>query len=132
MEAVIPPKKNRKLQRDYDRVVYKGRHLVENAFLHLKQWRGIATGYAKNASSFLAIVQIRWPGNSPGYGPPFGYHLWSEPPKYPPYVWLPSLYTQKRGDLTQFPALPPDQVGMCPILPVRTLHNIEGPKSIVL
>ncbi|MDR2838208.1 MAG: IS5/IS1182 family transposase, partial [Azonexus sp.] len=31
----------------------------ENAFLHLKRWRGIATRYAKNAASFLAIVQIR-------------------------------------------------------------------------
>ncbi len=59
MQSVIPPKKNRKIQRDYDRVVYKVRHLVENAFLHLKQWRGVATRYAKNASSFLAIVQIR-------------------------------------------------------------------------
>ena len=59
MQAVIPPKKNRKEQRTYDRHLYKLRHLVENAFLHLKQWRGIATRYAKRASSFLAIVQIR-------------------------------------------------------------------------
>ena len=59
MQAVIPPKKNRKTKRDYDRHVYKIRHLVENAFLHLKQWRGIATRYAKKSSSFLAIVQIR-------------------------------------------------------------------------
>ena len=35
MEAVIPPKRNRKEQRDYDRHLYKVRHLVENAFLHL-------------------------------------------------------------------------------------------------
>ena len=59
MQAVIPPKKNRKLQRDYDKELYKLRHLVENAFLHLKRWRGIATRYAKNTSSFLAAVQIR-------------------------------------------------------------------------
>ncbi len=32
------------------------RHLVENAFLHLKRWRGIATRYAKNTASFLAAV----------------------------------------------------------------------------
>nr|MBE8586244.1 IS5/IS1182 family transposase [Xenorhabdus griffiniae] len=32
---------------------------VENAFLHLKRWRGIATRYAKNRASFLAAVQIR-------------------------------------------------------------------------
>ena len=59
MQAVIPPKKNRKDPRNYDRHVYKIRHLVENAFLYLKQWRGVATRYAKKSSSFLAIVQIR-------------------------------------------------------------------------
>ncbi len=59
MQAIIPPKKNRKTKRNYDRHVYKIRHLVENAFLHLKQWRGVATRYAKKSSSFLAIVQIR-------------------------------------------------------------------------
>ena len=59
MEAVIPPKKNRKDQRYYDKDLYKARHLVENAFLHLKRWRGIATRYAKNAASFLAAVHIR-------------------------------------------------------------------------
>ena len=59
MQAVIPPKKNRKTKREYDRHIYKIRHLVENAFLHLKQWRSVATRYAKKSSSFLAIVQIR-------------------------------------------------------------------------
>ena len=59
MIAVIPPKKNRIIQRDYDEYLYKIRHLVENAFLKLKQWRGIATRYAKNTASFLAAVQTR-------------------------------------------------------------------------
>jgi transposase len=59
MQAVIPPRKNRKVQRSYDKHLYRLRHLVENAFLHLKQWRGIATRYAKNSESFLAAVQIR-------------------------------------------------------------------------
>ncbi len=59
MEAVIPSKKNRTAQRFYDKELYKLRHLVENAFLHLKRWRGIATRYAKNTASFLAAVQIR-------------------------------------------------------------------------
>ena len=57
--AVIPPKKNRLEQREYDEYLYKLRHLVENAFLKLKQWRGIATRYSKNTASFLAAVQIR-------------------------------------------------------------------------
>jgi transposase len=59
MITVIPPRKNRKIQRNYDKDLYKLRHLVENAFLHLKQWRGIATRYAKNSASFLAAVHIR-------------------------------------------------------------------------
>ena len=57
--AVIPPRKNRKTQREYDKDLYKLRHLVENAFQLLKQWRGIATRYAKNTASFLAAVHIR-------------------------------------------------------------------------
>ena len=59
MEVVIPPRSNRKEQRGYDRHLYKIRHLVENAFLKLKQWRGISTRYAKKASSYLAAVQLR-------------------------------------------------------------------------
>ena len=59
MCVVIPPKKNRKIQRDYDKYLYKLRHLVENTFLHLKRWREIATRYAKNTDSFVAAVQIR-------------------------------------------------------------------------
>ena len=59
MEIVIPPKRNRVEQREYDKDLYKLRHLVENAFLMLKRWRGIATRYAKNTTSFIAAVQIR-------------------------------------------------------------------------
>jgi transposase len=59
MGVVIPPKKNRTVQRPYDEDLYKLRHLVENAFLYLKRWRGIATRYAKNSASFLAAVHIR-------------------------------------------------------------------------
>lgn len=59
MNAVIPPRKNRTTQRLYDTELYKLRHLIENAFLHLKRWRGIATRYAKNDASFLAAVHIR-------------------------------------------------------------------------
>lgn len=59
MQVVIPPRKNRKEPRQYEAALYRHRHLVENAFLHLKRWRGIATRYAKNAASFLAAAQIR-------------------------------------------------------------------------
>ena len=55
VEAVIPPKRNRKVAREYDVVLYQARHLVENGFGKLKEWRGVATRYAKNAASFLTI-----------------------------------------------------------------------------
>ncbi|GAB4210682.1 MAG: hypothetical protein OHK0012_01600 [Synechococcales cyanobacterium] len=54
--AVIPPKRNRREQRECDQYLDTLRDLVENAFLHLKQWRGIATRYAKNTASDLATV----------------------------------------------------------------------------
>ena len=57
-QPVIPPKPNRKEQRDYDAELYKLRHLVENAILKLKQWRAVATRYAKTTASFLAECQI--------------------------------------------------------------------------
>ena len=59
MDPVIPPKSNRREKREYDRALYKLRHLVENGFLDFKQWRGVATRYAKNSLSYLAICQIR-------------------------------------------------------------------------
>ena len=59
VSPVIPPRKSRKLLRHYDKYLYRFRHLIENAFLELKRWRGIATRYAKNTASFLAAVHIR-------------------------------------------------------------------------
>ena len=59
IKVVIPAKRNRKQPRVHDEHLYRHRHLVENAFLWLKRWRGIATRYAKNAASFLAAVHIR-------------------------------------------------------------------------
>jgi transposase len=68
MEPVIPPRKHRKERRNYDPHLCRLRHLVENTFLHLKRWRGIATRYAKHTASYLAAVQIRcialWPAIS--------------------------------------------------------------------
>ena len=56
--AVIPPKANRRLLRDYDRDLYKARHLIENFFAKLKQFRAIATRYDKTARNFLAAVHL--------------------------------------------------------------------------
>ena len=59
MEAEIPPKRNRKVAREYDVALCPARHLVENGFGKLKEWRGVATRYAKNVASYLAICRIR-------------------------------------------------------------------------
>jgi transposase len=56
--AVIPPKRNRTEQRAYDRDLYEARHLIENFFCKLKQFRAIATRYDKTARNFLAAVYL--------------------------------------------------------------------------
>ncbi len=56
--AVIPPKKNRKSPRTYDKALYRARHLIENFFCWLKQFRGIATRYDKTSRNFLAAIHM--------------------------------------------------------------------------
>jgi transposase len=56
--AVIPPKANRKIQREYDKDLYKARHLIENFFAKLKLYRAIATRYDKTARNFLAAIHL--------------------------------------------------------------------------
>ncbi len=57
-EAVIPPKNNRKDQRYYDTYIYKLRHLVENYFQKIKNWRSLATRYVKTTLSFSSYLYI--------------------------------------------------------------------------
>jgi len=56
--VIIPPKRNRKVQREYDKEIYKSRHLIENFFCKLKQFRAIATRYDKMARNFLAAIYL--------------------------------------------------------------------------
>ena len=56
--AVIPPKASRRVPRDFDKDAYKARHLIENFFAKIKQFRAIATRYDKTARNFLAAVQL--------------------------------------------------------------------------
>ena len=55
-QIVIPSHPTRKVQRDYDRVLYRDRHLIENFFAKLKQYRAIATRYDKTARNFLGAI----------------------------------------------------------------------------
>lgn len=56
--VVIPSKSNRKEPRDLDKHIYAARHLIENFFARLKQFRAIATRYDKTARNFLAAVYL--------------------------------------------------------------------------
>ena len=54
--AVIPPKANRKAAIDFDRDMYGWRHLIENTFAKLKEFRAVATRYDKTDTSFHAMI----------------------------------------------------------------------------
>lgn len=56
--AVIPSKANRRVARSYDRDLYRDRHLIENFFAKLKQFRAIATRYDKTATNFLGAIHL--------------------------------------------------------------------------
>jgi transposase len=56
--AVIPPRSNRRVQREYDKNLYKQRNLIERAFNRLKQWRRIATRYDRRSIYYLAALQL--------------------------------------------------------------------------
>ena len=57
-EAVIPSTRRCKVPCAYDRELYKARHLIENFFAKLKQYRGIATRYDKTSQNFLGAIYL--------------------------------------------------------------------------
>jgi transposase len=57
-QAHIPSRSNRKTPRSCDRHRYKARHVIENLFARLKQFRRIATRFEKLASHFLAMITL--------------------------------------------------------------------------
>jgi transposase len=57
-EAVIPPKKNRVVERSYDKHLYKERNKVERFINLIKQYRRVATRSEKTARNFLAFVHV--------------------------------------------------------------------------
>ena len=55
---VIPGRRNRKRVIAYDKDRYRGRHLIENAFCRLKDFRRVHTRYDKLAANFLSAVAL--------------------------------------------------------------------------
>jgi transposase len=58
IKAVIPPKSNRRFPAEFDRDTYKWRHLIENFFGKLKEYRGIAMRCCKTDESFTAFISL--------------------------------------------------------------------------
>jgi transposase len=56
--AVVPPKSNRKVQREYDRELYKERNLIERTFNKLKRFRRLATRYDRKALYFSSFLYL--------------------------------------------------------------------------
>lgn len=56
--AVIPPNASRAKAIPYDAEIYKWRHLVENFFQRIKEFRRIATRYDKTDTSFRAAIHL--------------------------------------------------------------------------
>lgn len=57
-EVVIPPRSNRKKQREYDKFLYEERNNIERMFGKLKHFRRVATRYDKLAVSYMAFVMV--------------------------------------------------------------------------
>jgi transposase len=57
-EVVIPPKRNRKVQRAYEADLYKERNIIERFFNKLKQFRRVATRYDKLLVNFMGFVKL--------------------------------------------------------------------------
>ena len=56
--ATIPSRSSRTAPIWHDPASYRTRHLVENFFADLKQYRGIATRYCKLANSFTSFIHL--------------------------------------------------------------------------
>ena len=58
VNACIPPRANRKEDISYDKELYTKRHVIENMFGRLKDWRGVAMRYCRCAYTYRSFVCI--------------------------------------------------------------------------
>lgn len=56
--AVIALRKNRKVQYDYDKAVYRQRNVIERMFCRLKDWRRIATRFDRKVKNFMGALAL--------------------------------------------------------------------------
>lgn len=55
-KAVIPGKSNRKLVYEYDKHIYKERHLIESFFGKIKQFRRVFSRFDKSITNFMSML----------------------------------------------------------------------------
>ena len=58
IKAVIPPKSNHRFPADFDCETYKWRHLIENCFQKINEYRGIATRFCKTNTSYKVLISL--------------------------------------------------------------------------
>ena len=57
-EPIIPPRKNRKIQRFYDKEIYKERHKIENLFGWMKYYRRLFSRFDRLKSRFMGFLHF--------------------------------------------------------------------------
>jgi transposase len=58
VEAIIPPRSNRKEQREYDKHLYKERHLVECFINKIKHYRRVFSRFEKLSKNYLGFLSF--------------------------------------------------------------------------
>jgi len=58
IEAVIPPRGNRKEQREYDRYLYRERHLIECFINKIKHYRRVFSRFEKLSKNYLGFLSF--------------------------------------------------------------------------
>ena len=58
IEPVIPPKKNRLVQREYDRHLYRERHLIECFINKIKQYRRVFSRFEKLSKNYMGFLSF--------------------------------------------------------------------------
>ena len=57
-ETVIPPRRNRRVTREYDKHLYRERHLVECFINKIKQFRRVFSRFDKMAKRYLGFLSF--------------------------------------------------------------------------
>jgi transposase len=58
IEAVVPPKKNRTEMREYDRHLYRERHLIECFIGKIKHYRRVFSRFEKLSKNYLGFLSF--------------------------------------------------------------------------